>query len=148
VNLPHSFETYISEGIVKKCSVDKQRAMFLVNEAKNSFEGLKERIEKIDINIKNANSIVKDCYDILMELIRAELLLNSYNASGQRAHEAEVAFLGKQKFPDNEVSFMNDLRFFRNSACYYGKILDEDYAKQVVEFTYKFYPLLIKRFNF
>lgn len=147
MNLPKDFETYVNSGIVKKCSVDKPRAEFLINEAKNSFEGLKERIDKIGINSKNANSVIKDCYDIIMELIRAELLLNGYNSSGQYAHEAEISFLSKQKFPDNEVSFMNDVRYFRNSVMYYGKILDKEYAEKVVAFTYKFYPKLIKKLS-
>ena len=45
------------------------------------------------IDDDNANSIVKDCYDIIMELIRAKLLLDGYSSSGQFAHEAEVSYL-------------------------------------------------------
>ncbi len=142
MNLPKEFEYYLKMGIVKKCSVDRQRAEFLINESQNSLEGIRERVEKIGINEKNANSIIKDCYDILMELIRAKLLLSGYNSSGQYAHEAEVSFLKKMGFPLEEVSFLNDLRYFRNSVTYYGKILDKEYAEKVLEFLDRIYPKL------
>lgn len=144
MNLPKEFEYYINKGIIKKGSINKSRAEFLINESKNSLEGLKERVEKIGINEKNANSIIKDCYDILMELIRAKLLLSGYNSSGQYAHEAEVSFLQKMEFSINEVLFLNELRYFRNSITYYGKILDKEYAEKVFEFMNKIYPKLKK----
>ncbi|MBU3896630.1 MAG: hypothetical protein KJ697_01710 [Nanoarchaeota archaeon] len=128
MKLPKNFEEYIKEGIIKKCSIDKNRADFLIEETKKTSNGLKERIEKIGINENNANSIIKDCYDIMMELIRAKLLLDGYNSSGQYAHEAEISYLKKLGFPDVEISFLNELRYFRNSITYYGKILNSEYA--------------------
>lgn len=83
-----SFDEFIKSGTVKKQSPDKSRASFLAKEAENSFKGLEERVEKIGINDRNANSIVKDCYDILMEQIRAKMLLKGFNATGKGAHEA------------------------------------------------------------
>lgn len=147
MNLPKEFEFYIEAGIARRCSPDKSRAEFLINESQNSMEGLNERIEKIGINNKNANSIIKDCYDIIMEMIRAKLLLDGYNASGQYAHEAEVSYLVKLGFPDNEVSFLNELRYFRNAITYYGKILDKEYAEKVLEFLKKIYPKLRKTYR-
>lgn len=61
-----NFEEFIKQGVVKKQSPDESRAEFLINEAKNSFEVLNEKVEKIGITNKTANSIIKDCYDILM----------------------------------------------------------------------------------
>lgn len=72
-----------------------------------------------------------------MELIRSKLLLAGYSSSGQFAHEAEVSFLRKGDFSENNISFINELRYFRNSVTYYGKIMDVEYAKKVVEFTKK-----------
>jgi hypothetical protein len=144
MNLPKEFEEYIKKGVIKKCSIDKSRAEFLINESQNSLDGLYERIEIIGINDKNANSIIKDCYDILMELIRAKLLLTGYSSAGQFAHEAEISYLKKLGFSDIEVSFLNDLRYFRNSVTYYGKILDKEYAKKVLDFTNGIYPKLKK----
>ena len=144
MNLPKEFDDYVKKGVVKKCSIDKSRAEFLINESQNSLDGLYERIEIIGINDKNANSIIKDCYDILMELIRAKLLLTGYSSAGQFAHEAEISYLKKLGFSDIEVSFLNDLRYFRNSVTYYGKILDKEYAKKVLDFTNGIYPKLKK----
>ena len=138
------FEEYVRDGTIKKVSVNSSKAEFLMNEAQNSLEGLKERITLIGINDKNANSIIKDCYDILMELIRASLLLNGYNSSGHFAHEAEVSYLTKLKFSEEDISFLNEIRYFRNSITYYGKILDKEYAEKVYAFLNKIYPKLEK----
>ena len=142
MKLPKNFEEYLTKGIIKKCSINKSRAEFLIEESEKSLRGLKKRIDIMEIDDDNANSIIKDCYDILMELIRAKLLLDGYNSSGQFAHEAEVSYLKKLGFSDNEVAFINDLRYFRNSINYYGKILGVEYAKQVSNFTNKIYPKL------
>jgi len=142
MKLPKNFEEYLTKGVIKKCSINKSRAEFLIEESEKSLRGLKKRIDIMEIDDDNANSIIKDCYDILMELIRAKLLLDGYNSSGQFAHEAEVSYLKKLGFSDNEVAFINDLRYFRNSINYYGKILSVEYAKQVSNFTNKIYPKL------
>ena len=142
MNLPKEFEEYVKLGIIKKCSMNKPRAEFLIDEAEKSLKGLNKRVEMMGIDGDNANSIIKDCYDIIMELIRAKLLLTGYCSAGQFAHEAEVSYLKRYGFSDNEVSFINDLRYFRNSVTYYGKLLSVEYGKQVVEFTKKIYPKL------
>ena len=142
MKLPKNFEEYLTKGVIKKCSINKSRAEFLIEESEKSLRGLKKRIDIMEIDDDNANSIIKDCYDILMELIRAKLLLDGYNSSGQFAHEAEVSYLKKLGFSDYEVGFINDLRYFRNSINYYGKILSVEYAKQVSNFTNKIYPKL------
>ncbi len=79
-----------------------------------------------------------------MELIRAKMLLEGYNASGFKAHEAEVSYLRKIGVRENEVQFVNQMRFFRNGMLYYGTIFDEEYAKKVIEFTKKIYGSLTK----
>lgn len=142
MKLPKEFEYYINKGAIRKSSQDKPRAEFLIKESEISLEGLKERIKIIGINDKNANSIIKDCYDIMLELIRAKLLLKGYSSSGSYAHEAEISYLKKLEFSENEVSFLNELRYFRNSVTYYGKILDKEYAKKVLQFLNKIYPKL------
>jgi hypothetical protein len=137
MNSPKQFEEYIAKGIIRKISPDKSRAEFLANESVLSLEGLKDIIEKIGIDEKNANSIIKECYDIMMELIRAKLLLKGYNSSGQYAHEAEVAYARNLGLNENEISFLNELRYSRNSAIYYGKIFSTEYAKKVFDFLNK-----------
>jgi hypothetical protein len=140
MKMPKEFEHYLSMGIAIKISPDFQRADFLIKESDNSLAGLTERVEKIGINDRNANSIVKDCYDIIIELIRAKLLTDGYSSSGSYAHEAEVAYLQELSFEENDIVFMNELRYFRNSVTYYGKILDKEYAQKVYDFLEGFYP--------
>jgi len=137
MNLPNQFEYYLQKGIVEKITMGKPRAEFLTKESEISLEGLKERVTIIGINDKNANSIIKDCYDIMVELIRAKMLLDGYSASGNYAHEAEISYLMKFGFSVAQISFLNELRYFRNSITYYGKILDKEYAEKVYAFLSK-----------
>ncbi|MEK6940512.1 MAG: hypothetical protein AABW49_01275 [Nanoarchaeota archaeon] len=140
--MPKNFNEYLDAGIIKRCSPDSSRARFLISESEKSFRGLKERLVAMIINEYNANSIVKDCHDIIMELIRARLLLDGYNSSGQFAHEAEVSYLKILGFSEKDVSLANELRYFRNSVTYYGKQLTVEYAEKVTEFTERMYLLL------
>jgi hypothetical protein len=144
MNLPKEFDEYVKQGIIRKCSVNRSRADFLIEESDRRLRGLCKRIDKMGMDDENSNSIVIDCYDILMELIRARLLLSGYCSAGQFAHEAEISYLRKFNLSNREILFINDLRYFRNSVTYYGKILDVEYAKQVVEFTKKLHPKLKK----
>jgi len=140
--MPRNFEEYLAEGVIRKCSSDFSRSRFLIEETNKSFNGLKKRILVMGIDDDNVNSIVKDCYDIILELIRAKLLLEGYNSSGQFAHEAEISYLKNLKFKDSDILFVNELRYFRNSITYYGKQLTIEYAKKVFDFTEKIYSLL------
>ncbi len=142
MKLPKEFEYYLSKGIIRKSGIDKSRAEFLENESEVSLKGLKERINVMGINNLNSNSIIKDCYDIIMEIIRAKLFLKGYSSSGSHAHEAEISYLKKLGFTESQISFLNELRYFRNSVTYYGKILDIEYAQKVFDFLNKIMPLL------
>ena len=136
------FDEFITNRIVKKQSIDRSRAEFLIKESENSNHNLLEKIKKIPLNDTNANDFVKSCHDILMELIRARMLLEGYNASGMGAHEAEVSYMRILCFDEKDVQFADQMRFFRNGMIYYGTILDEEYAKKVIDFTKKAYPKL------
>lgn len=136
------FDEFIKTNIVKKQSSDKSRAHFLIKESENGYHNLSEKIEKIPLEDTNANDFVKSCYDIIMELIRAKMLLEGYNASGMGAHEAEVSYMRVLRFDEKDVQFANQMRFFRNGMIYYGTIIDKEYAKIVIEFTRKVYKKL------
>ena len=142
MKLPDEFERYINKNIARKTKPDKQKAEFLINESETSLRGVKKRLDLMGIDDDNVNSIVKDCYDIIMELVRAKLLLDGYVASGNYAHESEISYLRKLNFLDSEILFLNELRYSRNSITYYGKILDKEYAEKVVEFLNDIYPKL------
>lgn len=136
------FEEFIREKIVKKQSIDKPRAEFLIIESEKDYSLLLEIIQKIELDNNNANMFVKSCYDILMELIRAKMLLEGYNASGVGAHEAEVSYMRVLGFNESDVQFADQMRFFRNGMLYYGTRIDKVYAEKVIEFTKRIYPKL------
>jgi hypothetical protein len=138
------FKEFIKEGIVKEQFPDMSRAEFLIKEAKISYDLLNKKINFLKISNNTANDIIKSCYDIIMELIRAKMLLDGYNASGFGAHESEVSYMRVLGFSETEVQFADRMRFFRNGMLYYGTILDREYAEKVVEFTNKTYLKLNK----
>lgn len=138
------FEYFLKEGIAKKRSPDRERARSLIEESEGAYKFLLEITTKIGISDSNSNYIVKNAYDIIMELIRAKMLASGYSASGSHAHEAEVSYLRELGFPEPEVQFTNTLRYFRNGITYYGTRLDRNYAKMVIDFLEKILPKLKK----
>ena len=137
-----NFEEFIEDGIIKKQAPDKSRANFLAGESEKSYTFLLEITGHYGITGQNANTIIKLSYDVIMELIRACMLKVGYNASGQGAHEAEVSYLRKIAFKETDIQFADQMRYFRNGITYYGKPLDDEYAKKVFEFMSKIYPKL------
>ncbi len=143
-----TFDEFVKENIVKKQSVDRSRAAFLVKESENSYVLLLTMIEKLKVDDNNANMFIKFCYDIVMELIRAKMLLDGYNTSGPGAHEAEVSYLRILGFSEKDAQFADQMRYFRNGMLYYGTILDKIYAEEVVTFTKKIYTKLKELIKF
>jgi hypothetical protein len=138
------FEEYIKDGTIKKGSPDLQRAGSLELEAERKLSSLIEKIEKISVKEDNANDYLEYCYDIILFLIRSKLYKKGYASSGHGAHEAEVSFLKELGFNNNDINFVDQLRYFRNRILYYGKRFDKEYALKVIEFTKKIYPKIKK----
>ena len=141
------FEEFLKEGTAKRVSINKERAKSLILEAERKMRSLQEHLEKIGVKDENANDYVEYCYDILIFLLRARMLANGYYASGLGAHEAEVSYLKVLGFPESEIGFTDELRYFRNGILYYGASLDREYAEKVIAFTKKNYPKLRKLVN-
>lgn len=137
MRLLKNFEDCIKEGIVNKMTPDIERAKNLAKESERKNNSLKEQIEKIGIKEENANDYVEYCYDMIMFLIRAKMYNEGYKANGQGAHEAEVSYLRILKISQNDIQFMNELRYYRNGILYYGTKMDEEYAKKVINFSKK-----------
>ena len=137
-----TFSEYLKEGTARKQSPDKLRARSLIAESEGSYKILLSFAQKMGLDDSNANHVVKNAYDIIMELIRAKMLSDGFTTTGKGAHEAEVSYLAEIGFADKDVNFANELRYFRNGIMYYGKKLDEAYARKVLEFLKRMCPLL------
>lgn len=136
------FSEYLKEGIVTKRMPDMTRARSLMKESEKSYNFLKTVVEKVRVDDANSNNIIKNAYDVVMELIRARMIADGFSSSGKGAHEAEVAYLRETGFSETEVQFANQLRYFRNGILYYGKSFDTEYAEKVLEFLNKSYAKL------
>ena len=139
-----NFEEFLKTGIVKKRKPDIARARSLIEEAEKRKKFLDEISAKIGLSDENANYFIENSYDVIIEIIRAKLHIDGFNASGEGAHEGEVAYMERMGFPAKEMRFMNDLRFFRNGILYYGKDFDAEYGNKVIVFLDKVYPKLKK----
>jgi len=137
-----NFEDFIEENVVKKQVLDISRATSLKKDSEREYSSLLEIIDKIGINDNNANTVIKLCYDIIMDIIRAKMLEKGFNATGYDAHKAEVSYLRELKFNEKYVQFCDQLRYFRNGIMYYGKGINKEYAEKVVEFTKRIYSKL------
>lgn len=138
------FSEYLSEGIARKINPDKKRADSLIEDSdkRNSF--LTQIIKSIEITDDNANYIVEGIYDILIGLIRAKMLFSGYVASGNYAHEAEIAYLKNLDFQEHEVIIMNEIRKFRNGIKYYGRRYKKEEAEKSISFLKSALPKLKK----
>ncbi|MBU0761312.1 MAG: hypothetical protein KJ600_03820 [Nanoarchaeota archaeon] len=142
------FDDFLESGIVKKRTPDKSRSGFLFgflfDESAKDYAFLLELVKKIPINESNVNIVVKQCYDVIMQMVRGQMLLQGYHARGAGAHEAEVSYLVNLGFSEKDVEFVDQIRYFRNGMLYYGTIVDLEYAKKVVEFLERVYDRLKK----
>ncbi len=129
-----SFEDYLEEGIAKRQSPDLPRSRALRLEAEESYGILQSFLAAVRLSGRNANHVIKNAYDIIMELIRSKMLEQGYNTSGQGAHEAEVAYLERLGLSVQKREFADRLRYYRNGILYYGKSFDAAYARKVLRF--------------
>jgi hypothetical protein len=131
------FEEFISCGVVKRQSPNRNRATSLIKEAEDKKSFLDLTLSKIPSDKMNANFIVNYCYDILIEFVRAKMFIEGFNAGN--SHEAEVSYLQVLGFSQAEVEFMDELRYYRNGTKYYGTILGNSYAEKALTFLNKNY---------
>jgi hypothetical protein len=135
-----SFDEFMKSGKAKTQTPNRQRAISLAKEAKDKKEFLNISIASIPPQKMNPNFIVDSCYDIMLEMIRARMLLDGFNAGS--SHEAEVSYMERLGFPETDISFMDEIRYYRNGTKYYGTILSTEYANKVLSFMKRVYPKL------
>ncbi|HJX05639.1 MAG TPA: hypothetical protein VJ461_02935 [Candidatus Nanoarchaeia archaeon] len=136
------FEEFLESGAVKKQAPNKQRALSIIEEIEGKKRFLETSLAAIPQEEMNANFIVDTCYDIMIELIRAKMLLDGFNAGP--SHEAEVSYMDRLGFTQAEMRIMDEIRYYRNGTKYYGTILTKQYAEKTLRFMKKIYPVLKK----
>lgn len=139
-----TFDEYLMDGIVKRQSPDVLRARALISESEDSYKVLLSFVEKVGIDDENANHIIKNAYDIVMELVRAKMLSDGFGTEGKGAHEAEISYMTKIGINIMDVNFSNELRYFRNGITYYGKKFGKEYAEKVLAFLKRMIPIIKK----
>lgn len=137
-----NFDEFIKAGIVRKVSPDTARARHLIEESEKRKRFIETARIKVGISDDNANCFIENCYDALIELIRARLLIEGFNSSGEGAHEAEVAYMRNMGFAEKDVRLVNELRYFRNGITYYGKSFDKNLAEKSANFMDRIYQTL------
>ncbi len=144
----NNFGEFLRKEIVKKTFSDNFRVNSIIDEAERKLIFFKrDMLGKIGIVDDNANDFIEKMYDILIELVRAKMLKDGFKAQGKGAHEAEVSYMRKIDFSEADVSFMNELRYFRNGIKYSGRRMDKEYAERVLKFLNRLYPILKKLLN-
>ena len=136
------FKEFLALKVVNKQMPNKERAISLIEESKKKKEYMETTIKLIPKQKWNSNVIVDQCYDILIELIRAKLFLDGYNSKS--SHEAEVSYMKIIGFSEAETKQMDELRYYRNGTKYYGTVLNIGYAEMTIEFMNKIYQKLLR----
>ncbi|MFH1249344.1 MAG: hypothetical protein V1660_04295 [archaeon] len=136
------FEEFVENGTVKKQTPNTKRALSVFKEASRKKEYLELSIKSIPKEKMSPNFIADYCYDIIMEIVRAKMFIEGYNSGS--SHEAEVSYMKLIGFQEQEVEFMDELRYYRNGTKYYGTILEMQYAEKTLTFLRKVYPRLKK----
>jgi len=129
------FDEFLKDGIVKKQSPNKYRAVSLVQEAKQKKRFLESTLKNIPSHEMNANFIIDISYDIILQLLRAKMFLVGYNSFN--SHEAEVSYMRILGFFESDIVLVDELRYYRNGIKYYGKQFDMEYANKVLQFLEK-----------
>ena len=137
-----NFKEFVNAGIIKKIFPNKSKARDLFQESERKKTQLAKILKLIGLFDENANDAVEYCYDIIMYTLRAKLYLMGLKSAGEGAHEAEISYMRKLGFSEKETLIMNDLRYHRNGIQYYGKSFDKNYARKVLEFLDRMYPIL------
>ncbi|MBU2637704.1 MAG: hypothetical protein KJ955_01925 [Nanoarchaeota archaeon] len=127
---------------MRKVSPDYARARHLIEESEKRKRFIETARNKIGISDDNANCFIENCYDTLIELVRARLLKDGFSSSGEGAHEAEVAYMRNIGFDEKDVRFLNEIRYFRNGITYYGKSFEKEQAEKATRFMAKIYATL------
>lgn len=138
---PKDFREFLEDGTVKKRGPDRNRAESLIREVKAKKLFLETVIKVTPKEKIYPNFVIDSCYDIIIEMVRARMLLEGYSSD---SYEAEVSYMAILGFALSDIRFADGLRWYRNGIKYYGKMMDMEYADKVLAFLNRIYPELEK----
>ena len=116
------FEYYLRKGSVRKTFPDKNRARSLVKMAIKRLELAKE--------LKNPNFKLEMAYESIIECIEAIMSLHGYKSY---SHEADIAFLRKIGFLEEDIIKVDNLRKLRHRSKYYGEEISENVSNTAIK---------------
>ena len=119
------FEDFIKEGKVRKATPDRFMAESII---KNTLEDLKF-LEQTKLTELSKRKLVTNYYDSLRSLLEAVSLLKGYKIY---SHEA-FFFLLKEKGENQIAQKFDRFRKIRNGLNYYGKSIQLNEAKEIIE---------------
>lgn len=121
-----NFEDFIKEGKARKATPDKLMVKAII---KNTFEDLKF-LGQTKLTELSKRKLVSNYYDSLRSLLEAISLLKGYKIY---SHEAFTYFL-KEKLNQDVLSLKFDrFRKIRNRLNYYGKSIQLNEAKEIIQ---------------
>ena len=121
-----NFKDFINDGKVRKATPDRFMAESII---KNTFEDLKF-LEQTKLTELSKRKLVTNYYDSLRSLLEAISILKGYKIY---SHEAFTYFL-KDELHQNILSLKFDrFRKIRNGLNYYGKSIQLNEAKEIIE---------------
>ncbi len=118
------WEECLEDDNVRRITPDVERA-------KSLREIAKERMSLFDeINKKNCNFMLEDCYTSLLEVIQSLAFKKGYNILN---YVCLGYFLRDILKREDLFRTFDDLRYKRNSLTYYGTKIDFEVSKQAIK---------------
>jgi len=139
------FEEYLEKGQVIVRVPNILRSKFLLEEAQIFYSVVKKFIKCAGIDDKNANYFIKNMYDVIMEPIRARMFADGFQTRGEGAHEVEISYLRKMGFKEDDIKFVDRLRYFRNGILYYGEHYNKGEAEKTLKYLNSVYDILCSK---
>ena len=119
-----SWDECLENNNVRRITPDVKRADSLREIAKERMRLFEE------VNEKNCNFVLEDCYTSLLEIIQSLAFEKGYNILN---HLCLGYFLRDFLKRDELFRIFDDLRYKRNSLTYYGNKLDFEVSKQAIK---------------
>ncbi|MBS3135109.1 hypothetical protein J4406_01920 [Candidatus Woesearchaeota archaeon] len=124
------FKIFLEDGSIKRITPNKSLIKSLVNDAIKRLDFYK----KLRLDNENSKYILENIYESLRELADAVLIKDGYKSY---SHEASITYLLKYNLPLVEINKFDNFRKIRNNSKYYGKPVDLEDSKEIMELAEK-----------